>query len=284
MECRYCCAVNGEESHRCRRCGRWFEEARQGGSPAIAYQSGAAAPAWAYAYEEQKYEAEREAEQVPVDPVQVGTPSSLQYQRSLFPSRDSRVVETFSPATAPKRSEQTRRASRPRVRKPVAGQQALDFSEPIISTTAAPVLHKLGVRDCDEPVALAPLRVVAVAFDFSLVAIAFALFASVFHFAGGVIPFTKGTAIASVGIAAALLLFYKLLWCLAGADTAGTRWAHLRLISFHGLPPTTEQRLWRLATGTLSFLAAGLGMLWALVDEEALTWHDHISKTYPTLD
>jgi hypothetical protein len=25
-----------------------------------------------------------------------------------------------------------------------------------------------------------------------------------------------------------------------------------------------------------------LGMLWALVDEEALTWHDHMSKTFPT--
>jgi hypothetical protein len=23
--------------------------------------------------------------------------------------------------------------------------------------------------------------------------------------------------------------------------------------------------------------------VWALVDEESLTWHDHISKTFPTL-
>ena len=26
----------------------------------------------------------------------------------------------------------------------------------------------------------------------------------------------------------------------------------------------------------------GLGLVWALVDEENLTWHDHISKTFPT--
>ena len=29
-------------------------------------------------------------------------------------------------------------------------------------------------------------------------------------------------------------------------------------------------------------LPAGLGLLWALVDEESLTWQDHISHTFPT--
>jgi hypothetical protein len=24
-------------------------------------------------------------------------------------------------------------------------------------------------------------------------------------------------------------------------------------------------------------------LVWALVDEESLTWHDHISKTFPTI-
>ena len=41
-------------------------------------------------------------------------------------------------------------------------------------------------------------------------------------------------------------------------------------------------RLFRVGAAGLSVLAAGLGILWALVDEESLTWHDHISKTYPT--
>jgi hypothetical protein len=30
-------------------------------------------------------------------------------------------------------------------------------------------------------------------------------------------------------------------------------------------------------------LAAGTGLIWALVDEDSLTWHDHISGTFPTL-
>ncbi len=32
----------------------------------------------------------------------------------------------------------------------------------------------------------------------------------------------------------------------------------------------------------LSLMAGGIGLLWGLVDEETLTWHDHISKTFPT--
>ena len=46
--------------------------------------------------------------------------------------------------------------------------------------------------------------------------------------------------------------------------------------------PTRTQRFYRTASGFLSLLAAGVGLLWGLVDEETLTWHDHISKTFPT--
>jgi hypothetical protein len=54
------------------------------------------------------------------------------------------------------------------------------------------------------------------------------------------------------------------------------------LVNFDGQKPTQRQRFQRLASGFLSLFAAGLGLLWALVDEETLTWHDHISRTFPT--
>ena len=38
-----------------------------------------------------------------------------------------------------------------------------------------------------------------------------------------------------------------------------------------------------LLTTAIALLAAGIGMLWALVDEDGLTWHDHISGTFPTI-
>jgi len=46
--------------------------------------------------------------------------------------------------------------------------------------------------------------------------------------------------------------------------------------------PTLRQRLYRFAGEILGVLAAALGWLWAFVDEENLTWHDHVSKTFPT--
>ena len=58
------------------------------------------------------------------------------------------------------------------------------------------------------------------------------------------------------------------------------RWSSVKVLNFDGQRPTREQRLTRLFAGALSFLAAGLGLVWALADEESLTWHDHISKTF----
>ena len=60
------------------------------------------------------------------------------------------------------------------------------------------------------------------------------------------------------------------------------RWTSLALINFDGQAPTRKQRLARTASGFLSLAAGGLGLVWSLVDEETLTWHDHISKTFLT--
>jgi hypothetical protein len=60
------------------------------------------------------------------------------------------------------------------------------------------------------------------------------------------------------------------------------RFAGLRLVDFDGRSPERHQRMRRQLASLLSVLSAGLGLAWALVDEENLTWHDHISKTFPT--
>jgi hypothetical protein len=55
------------------------------------------------------------------------------------------------------------------------------------------------------------------------------------------------------------------------------------LINFDGFPPDGRARALRLMGGWISILSGGLGLVWALLDEEGLTWHDHMSKTFPTL-
>ena len=69
---------------------------------------------------------------------------------------------------------------------------------------------------------------------------------------------------------------------MAGGDTPGTAWAQLRLVNYDGQPPTRDQRVYRVLASYLSILAGGMGVLWALVDEENLTWHDHMTRTFPT--
>jgi uncharacterized RDD family membrane protein YckC len=60
------------------------------------------------------------------------------------------------------------------------------------------------------------------------------------------------------------------------------RFAGLELVNFEGRPATQSQRIRRQIAYGLSWISASLGIIWALVDEESLTWHDHISKTFPT--
>jgi uncharacterized RDD family membrane protein YckC len=57
----------------------------------------------------------------------------------------------------------------------------------------------------------------------------------------------------------------------------------LQVVSFSGEPPTSRQMLLR-STGYM--LSAGtffLGFLWAMWDEDELTWHDRLSRTHLTV-
>jgi len=93
----------------------------------------------------------------------------------------------------------------------------------------------------------------------------------------------SGTAALIYGAAfALLLLFYKLLACVRAGQSPGARMMGLRLLHFGGRPADRRQRLLRLASGCLSLLPLGVGFLWALVDEERLTFHDHITQTFAT--
>ena len=135
---------------------------------------------------------------------------------------------------------------------------------------------------CDAPVALPVHRIIAAAVDASLVLIGLGVFVGTFLLCGGDVVLGKQNIPFFAGVALVLAIFYRFLWCLAAGDTPGMRFAGLRLVNFDGRSPDREQRGLRQVASLLSFLSVGLGLIWALVDEENLTWHDHISKTFPT--
>ena len=78
-----------------------------------------------------------------------------------------------------------------------------------------------------------------------------------------------------------ILLYGALFFGLAGA-TPGMHWMGLRWVSFDGIPAPRRQLFWRLLGAFVSAGSFFLGFLWAAVDEERLSWHDRISKTFLT--
>ena len=165
---------------------------------------------------------------------------------------------------------------------PHYAQPSLEFLQP-----APPAPRKLSttveaVIDCDAPVAAPMHRACAAAIDGSLILIAFGLFLTIFYLLGGSFAASK-PAILIMGASAALIaMFYGFVWVCAGRRTPGMRALRLTLINFDGYPPDNTSRWLRYMGACLGYCAGGLGLLWALLDEEGLAWHDHISKTFPT--
>lgn len=281
MECRYCQAVNAEDDHRCSRCGRRLR------MTPVYTGSSAAAPALRYESESSAMPRSSSGAGVAVEPVLPPlTRRPITYQPSLFTSRElPRVVpfETIAPGLLeppPPIRKTTPSKPRARHRRVIPGQQSLEFAPAAGSSRYARPSE--GAIYCDAPVAVAAHRAMAAALDASMILMALTVFGGIFFVASGAVVINSKTLPLVIGVAAVVAFFYKLLWCMANGDSPGMKWSRLKLVNFDGQRPTRAQRLHRLASGVLSLCAAGLGLLWTLVDEETLTWHDHISRTFPT--
>lgn len=297
MECRYCQADNASEDHRCRRCGRRLRPSLALAEPVYTGSSAAApvlqertapvlreraAPVLRERAAPKLEAVEPRAPHRPAAPYRPPEPSAprraINYQPSLFSYRELPLVvqfETIAPHLVPPAPRKAPSAPRPRRRKPVAGQQALEFTARAAQSADTAIY-------CDARVAIPAHRAMAAALDASIVVMALAIFGIIFRLAGGLFVLNAKTVPMFLGVAAGVVIFYRLLWCLANGDTIGQKWTRLRLVNFDGRRPTRVQRFYRTVSGCLSLLAGGVGLLWSLVDEETLTWHDHMSKTFPT--
>lgn len=129
---------------------------------------------------------------------------------------------------------------------------------------------------------IAPMedRLMAGIVDTALVLLGFMLFVLVFC-ACTAHPPTGKTALATAGIL--LVTFFALYQWLffAYADgTPGMRYAKIALCTFDDENPTRKSMRQRVGIVMLSTVPMGLGFLWALLDDQRLTWHDRITRTY----
>jgi len=205
-------------------------------------------------------------------------------QIRLFAESDVKVLR-FPLSPKPAEHRTTPRTRTRRHSPQLSDSQAfLDFLPPAPHVPRTLKTSVEAVIYCDSPVATPTHRAVAFAIDFALVVMAISVFVVTFSLCGG--QFEKmnlGVELGFAGAFACVALFYGILAALTGAESPGARAVGLRFINFDGSPIDRRERTLRFGCACLSFLAAGLGVLWALADEESLTWHDHMSKTFPTV-
>jgi len=202
-------------------------------------------------------------------------------RRSLAPPSavSAPAAPLVVPVPAPRKVVARRRVASP----PNDRQTELDF---LVAPPPGPRTLKTTVEAliiCDAPVATPQHRAIAASLDAAVVAAGFAIFLLTFQLLGGEVRIDRGTAPWFGAAFLAVIAFYGILWTLAGRDTAGMRWSGLRLIDFDGYAPDRTARGLRLAGTCVSLCAGGIGLAWALFDEEQLGWNDHMSKTFPTL-
>jgi uncharacterized RDD family membrane protein YckC len=171
----------------------------------------------------------------------------------------------------------SKRAAPARPKRDLSAQQKLEFQE--VRSLNTSVQASLYTK---AEVAIGAHRAMAAAVDLAFTVLALGMFVATFYAAGFEIVLVKETIPYYLAAGALISLFYRALFCIGNADSPGTRWTGLELRNFDGRRPTRGQRWIRLFGGFVSFIAAGIGLLWALVDEERLTWHDYMSKTFPT--
>lgn len=73
---------------------------------------------------------------------------------------------------------------------------------------------------------------------------------------------------------------YQYLLIVYSGTTPGIHLARLHLTRFDGKPTTRALRRWRVFASYLSAASLGMGYIWLFLDEDALCWHDRITRTY----
>jgi uncharacterized RDD family membrane protein YckC len=90
--------------------------------------------------------------------------------------------------------------------------------------------------------------------------------------------------IAVLAVAAVILIFgYFAVFTGIAAATPGLLWMGCEIRNLRGGYPSVRESLWRAFGILVSLSPLMLGFLWAWVDANSLTWHDHMSGTAVTM-
>jgi uncharacterized RDD family membrane protein YckC len=174
----------------------------------------------------------------------------------------------------------------------MAKKEEPEDSRLLINVSAPPQSDTPEVEDLPEPVpttrgGLYPAasldeRRRALVIDAACLAFAYGGFLALFGSLGGQFTLSKLSAAICFFTFAFVYVQYFGLFTVFGGSTPGMMVSGLQVASFTGDVPTPRQYMLRAAGYMLSAGTCFLGFLWVLWDEDGLTWHDRLSRTYLT--
>ncbi len=162
-------------------------------------------------------------------------------------------------------------------------RMVIDVSQPSDAETIAQTQSTEGESYSQKglfPVASIDDRRLAALIDVVCLLFAYGGFLALFGSLGGEFTLSKLSAAVYSTTFAIVYLQYFALFTIFGGTTPGMMMRGLQVSSFSGEPPSPRQMLLRSAGYLLSAGTFFLGFLWAMWDEDELTWHDRISRTY----
>jgi uncharacterized RDD family membrane protein YckC len=143
-----------------------------------------------------------------------------------------------------------------------------------------PVVEEAQSQPGLYPVASIDDRRIAGVIDLFCLLFAYGGFLGLFGSLGGHFTLSKMSVAVCASTLAIVYLQYFALFTIFGGTTPGMMMRSLQVVSFSGDTPTPGQMLLRSAGYMISAGTFFLGFLWAMWDEDELTWHDRLSRTY----
>jgi uncharacterized RDD family membrane protein YckC len=292
-----------KESHGAGLTVRLYEDLRQVPPPAAAVDiAGTARRVEPDAEEARALDAEIAFRQAPVfeefwvedDPLEPIAANLLEFPRQLVAARKARprlaegpLREEITPRTAQLRifevePEQISIAPMPVVAAPDwAASIHLDAHQPVeaqpaVNAPSMPLLASLL------PPQTAPLelRFMSGVVDGILVAGGALAFVAAYAKAGGEIPLGLPAVGAILGILTVVHVLYQLLFFTFSDQTPGMRYARIGLCTLSDENPTRAQMRRRIMAQFIAICPMGIGLLWIVLDDDGLGWHDRISRMY----
>jgi hypothetical protein len=116
--------------------------------------------------------------------------------------------------------------------------------------------------------------------DAAVVLLAGGIFGAIYYRIAGAQPTVRQVVFLTTGALPFFWFAYQYLLIVYSGTTPGLRAMKLQLQRFDGSATDRSLRRWRVLGSVLSAISLGMGYAWQFLDEDALCWHERVTKTY----